>query len=83
MAFTKPFREEPKKEAPKKSEAEEALWENARNSAIGQSGGFAGVPKDKRDEQIQKHYDQLVENDKQVKAWAGHGKGEPTVLGDV
>lgn len=62
--------------------ADKNVWAEAERAALGVSGGFSGVGEEGRRTQIQKHYDQMVENDKKDKAWAGDGK-ENGVLGEV
>lgn len=62
-----------------KDSIDKEVWAQARHSAANQTGGFAGVGPEGQQAQIQKHYDQLVENDKNLKKWAG----DTGILGDV
>lgn len=61
------------------SGVDEKLWAEAEASALGVSGGFAGVGPEGRKQQIQDQYDKMVASDKQTKEWAG-GSG---ILGDI
>lgn len=62
------------------SGADKDVWAQAEANALN-GGGFAGLDKEARTKLVQEQYDQMVENDKQTKKWAG-GTGD-TVLGDI
>lgn len=53
------------------------VWAQAEANVLG-SGGFAGLDNNARTKLVQERYDQMVENDKQTKKWAG----DSNLLGD-
>lgn len=53
------------------SKVDKGVWEQAEAAWRNQSGGGHGVSEEGKKDQIQKFYDQMVENDKQTKAWEG------------
>lgn len=60
------------------SGADKDLWSEAERQWRNQGGG-AGVDTEAKQAAIQDRYDQMVENDKSLKKWAG----EDGILGDV
>lgn len=54
------------------------VWEAAEHAAVNM-GGFSGVDQAGKDRLIRKQYDQMVQNDKTTKEWAG----KDGILGDV
>lgn len=61
------------------------VWEQAAHVAE-DKGGLSGVDKKGRNALIRVQYDQMIENDRATKDWAGVNKdtkAENTVLGDV
>lgn len=54
------------------------LWAQAESNALN-GGGFAGMDEKAKTALIREQYDQMVENDKKTKAWAGDGG----ILGDI
>lgn len=65
-----------KTEVPSKVNKE--VWAQAEHSVLNKSG-LHGVNAEGRKAQIQAEYDQMIENDKRTKEWAGDG----AILGDT
>lgn len=61
------------------SKVNKGLWAEAEHAALNQTGGFSGATKEGRKIAIQEKYDQMVENDKELRKWAGDGG----ILGDI
>lgn len=55
------------------------VWAEAEASIVSTTGGFAGVSEEGKKNLIQAEYDQMVENDKKLKEWAG----DSPILGDI
>lgn len=51
-------------------------WEEAKRAIVSMTGGFAGVPKDRRNDQIREKYDQLRATYKQAGEWEGKQDGD-------
>lgn len=58
------------------------LWAAAEQSALGATGGFSGSSTEGRQTLIRQHYDQMVENDKATRKWAGDDS-KNGILGDI
>ena len=53
------------------SDVNKDVWANAETAWRNMSGGRGVSDPKAKEEQIRKHYDQMVESDKQTKAWEG------------
>lgn len=78
----KESKEEVKTQTKAPSGVKKELWAEAERIVTNFSGGMHGVSDEGKTAQVQKQYDQMIENDKKDKEWAGDGK-ETGVLGDV
>lgn len=93
--FTKPFRpaegskeqtalnvESGKRSKEQNPDVNEGLWAQAEHAASNISG-TSGVSKEGKRIQAQAMYDQMIENDKALKKWAGGETGPGSILGDT
>lgn len=87
MVHTRPFNEQTnsvsrtsKPETSKESDTkvDKDVWAEAEHRARNM-GGFAGISEEGKKKLTQEQYDQMLENDKNLKKWAG----DSPILGDV